>query len=247
MFHRGGQVQTTRSITRPLCGIAVIAIASCRLGEHVAEPPIDGRGGGGVDGGEPVDGDPPDAAAARGLHAMIGERPEWTGSCDALDDRAEMVGRFEPPTRAMDVTAGWEFDTTADDYGDPSYGFDPRWAGSESGRFSLRLRGRIGLVAGVHCFSVDIGATGTDIIGGRNACGQVWIGAGSTALAETGFGAASVAAATGCVELTEGTHDLDIVFWYFNVLERAKLRVRRCAGQGCVPDLPIRAVDVIPR
>lgn len=51
-----------------------------------------------------------------GLRAIIGERPEVTGSCGALDDRAEMLDRFDPVVQAQDVTAGWDFDTDADSY-----------------------------------------------------------------------------------------------------------------------------------
>ena len=228
---------------RTTCAIWLI-LCGCRIGEHIAAPPIDAGGNGEVDSGGAVDGAPPDAAGPPGLHAIIGERPEWTGSCDALDDRAEMEDRFDPPVLEQDVVAGWEFDTDADSHDDPSYGFDPPWPSAQSGRFSVRFRGRIQLTAGTHCFSIDIGATGTDIIGGKNACGQVWLG---DAVAETGFSAATAGPATVCVDVAaDGGHDLDIVFWYFNVLERAKLQVRRCAGAGCTPDQPIAAADVTP-
>ena len=52
--------------------------------------------------------------------------------------------------------------------------------------------------AGPHCFSIDTGATGTDIIGGKNVCGQIWIG---DSVAETGFAAATAGPATVCVDL----------------------------------------------
>lgn len=228
---------------RNLTFIFLIA-CGCRIGEYIAPPPTDAGGSGDVDGGGLADAAPPDAPGATGLHAIIGERPEWTGSCDALDDRAELDDRFDPPVQEQDVVAGWEFDTGADSYADPSYGFDPPWPSAESGRFSVRFRGRIRLAAGTHCFSIDIGATGTDIIGGKNGCGQVWIG---DTVAETGYAAATAGPATACVEVAaDGSEDLDIVFWYFNILEQAKLVVRRCAGAGCTPDQPIAAGDVSP-
>ncbi len=223
---------------RPTLAATVIAIvaAACRLGEHVAEAPIDGLG-------LPVDAALATADAAvdapdgpRGLRATIGDRPEVTGSCGALDDRAEMLTRFEPAMAEQDVTAGWEFDTDADSYDHASYGFVPNWPSATSGRFSLRLHGRITLDAGPHCFSVDIGATGTDIISGKNGCGQVWVGAGNAALAETGYEAATSGVATGCIDVAStGPTDFDIVFWYFNIFERARLNVRHCAGAGCTP------------
>lgn len=224
--------------------VIFLIACGCRIGEYIAPPPIDAGGTGAVDSGDGADGAPPDAASAIGLHAIIGERPEWTGSCDALDDRPEMNDRFDPAVMEQDVVAGWEFDTGADSYDDASYGFDPPWPGAESGRFSVRFRGTIRLTAGTHCFSIDIGATGTDIIGGKNACGQIWIG---DAVAETGYLAATAGAATVCVDVAEdGAEDLDIVFWYFNIFEQAKLVVRRCAGPACTPDQPIAAGDVSP-
>jgi len=228
---------------RNLCVIFLIA-GGCRIGEHIAPPPIDADGNGEVDSGDGPDGAPADAPTSSGLHAIIGERPEVTGSCDALDDRAEVDDRFDPPVQEMDVTAGWEFDTGADSYDDPSYGFEPPWPTAQSGRFSVRFRGRVRLTAGTHCFSIDIGATGTDIIGGKNACGQVWLG---DAVAETGFAAATAGPATVCAEVAaDGAEDLDIVFWYFNIFEPAKLVVRRCAGAGSTPDQPLAAGDVSP-
>jgi hypothetical protein len=237
MFHRRKQAANIDDMRRTTpCLLLVIAATSCRIGEHIADPPIDGRPGALID-APAAELDAPDAPpAATGLRATIGERPEVTGSCNALDDRAEMMDRFEPPLQAQDVTAGWEFDTDADSYADPSYGFMPPWPSAQSGRFSLRFSGRITLDVGPHCFSVDIGATGTDIIGGRNGCGQIWLGAAASATAETGYEAATSGTATGCIDVTAaGPVDLVIVFWYFNIFERARLQIRHCAGAACTP------------
>ncbi|HTM23031.1 MAG TPA: hypothetical protein VL172_21070 [Kofleriaceae bacterium] len=228
-----------------LVGVAAVALAGCVLDRHVAGAPADagppdGSGGDGDgDGGEGgAD------AGGTGLHAVIGERPEVTGNCSALDDRAEMLDRFDPPVQEMDVRAGWDFDTDADSYDDPSYGFDPSWPGADSGRFSLRFHGRLGLPAGPHCLSIDIGATGTDIIGGRNACGQIYLAGASAPLAETGYGADGDA--TGCVTVGDGGTEVDVVFWYFNIFEQAILHVRHCAGAACSPDQPIGVGLVTP-
>jgi hypothetical protein len=225
---------------------ATVALSGCVLDPHVADPPID-AGGAAADGADPADADPatsPDAGFA-GLHAIIGERPEGTGNCSAVDDRTEMLDRFDPPVREQDVAAGWEFDTGADSYDDPSYGFEPNWPAAESGRFSLRFHGRIALPAGSHCLSIDIGATGTGIIDGRNACGQLYLGGAAAPLAETGYGA-EADAQVGCATVGAAGVELDIVFWYFNIFEQAILRVRHCAGASCAPDQPIAADLVTP-
>jgi hypothetical protein len=213
-------------------------------------PGADGDGDGLFDCDEIIDGDPfTDPDVFNGLTAMIGDRPEWSGSCSNLDDHAEMVSHFASATHVMDVTAGWEFDTGADAYSDPSYGFQPNWAEPAANeRFSLRFAGRIHLAeAGNQCFSVDIGATGTDLFTSRNACGQVYLNAGDgSALAETGLDATSVDAKVGCLNLPAGDYDFDVVFWYFNVFEQAKLQVRRCtsASGPCTPDQPLAAKDL---
>jgi hypothetical protein len=139
--------------------------------------PGDSDGDGASDCDEIADGsDYTSPFAFNGLTAAIGHIAESTGSCDALDDFAEMSARFEPPVQAQDVYAGWEFDTDADSYGDPSYGFQPAWPSADNAPFGVRYRGRMRLTHDTHCFSIDIGATGTDIINGRNACGQIYIG-----------------------------------------------------------------------
>jgi len=222
-------------------GLVTASTSACRIDEYIAGPPPDAAGGDDDDDDDTsVDGgDVPDSAPPAGLHAIIGEKPQWSGSCTALDDRAEMNDRFDPPVQEQDVTAGWEFDTDKDSYNDPSFGFMPNWTSAESGAFSVRFHGELALTAGTHCFSIDIGATGTDIINGRNGCGQIYLGTASAPVAETGFDAASVEAAVGCVDVADGAQDLDIVFWYFNVFERAILKVRHCAGADCTPDQPI--------
>ncbi len=221
--------------------------AACRIGEHIADPPIDGVRGvidaPGVDVDAAIDAPP----GFMGMRATIGERPEVTGSCGALDDRAEMDGRFDPPLQQQDVSAGWEFDTDADSYADPSYNFMPPWPSAQSGRFSVRFTGKMMMLAGTHCLSIDIGATGTGIVDGRNACGQIWLGAAPSASAETGFEAATAGPATGCIDLpADAQIDLAIVFWYFNIFERAKLEVRHCMGAGCTPSEPLSAAWLTP-
>jgi hypothetical protein len=204
--------------------LLVLVLAGCKIGEHIAAPPVDAAndgGGSGVDASGEPDGPP----AVHALRATIGETPQVTGSCDALDTRAEMEDRFDPAVQEQDVVAGWDFDTSADSYDDPTYGFDPNWPSAQSGRFSVRFTGDVTLGAGSHCFRIDIGATGTDIINGKNACGQIYVGTGD-AVAETGYSAATSGPATGCVTFAAGEpQQLDIVFWYFNILEQAILHV----------------------
>ncbi len=246
MFHNREASAFTMRGTSQLATL-VLLLSACRLGEHIAEAPVD-AGLAAADAGDDGDGgagpDAEDAVAFHGLLATIGERPEWSGTCDAVGDPAMVADRFDPVVQQQRVTAGWDFDTAADSYDDPSYGFAPAWpAAAASGRFSLRFQGELALAAGTHCFSVDIGATGTDIVGGKNACGQLWLGSGASPLAETGFGAPSTDAATACADVAAGDA-LTIVFWYFNIFEQARLRVRHCAGAGCTPDLPLTVDDV---
>jgi hypothetical protein len=217
--------------------------------EPRCEPGANRDGDGMSDCEELGDGNPyTDPDIFNGLIATIGERPEWSGTCNDLGDYAQMAGRFEGSERVMRVYAGWEFDTDANRYDDPSYGFQPNWPDAQSGRFSVRYRGLLHLSEdGQHCFRIDIGATGTGIVSGKNACGQVYVDAGpgpgqaTTRLIETGFEAASVDANEACLTLPAGAYPIDIVFWYFNVLERARLEVRYCAGGAgpCAPDTPL--------
>jgi hypothetical protein len=213
----------------------LVLIAGCRIGEHIASAPIDS----GPD-APPPDAYVPDAEPPfQGLLATIGDVPQVTGSCNALDDYAEMTGHFASPVQEMPVDAGWEFDTSADTYNDATFGFDPNWSGAQFGAFSVRFRGTIELTAGAHCFSVDIGATGTDIITGQNGCGQLYIGANTVALAETGYDASSASAWTACTTTPAGPIELDVVYWYFNIFNQARLVVRTCDGDACTPDQPL--------
>lgn len=252
--------------------VGVGATAGCRIGGANALPPVDADPSAGPDAalpdgplpdagcpvGQNTDGDGADDCAElddgndftdpaifNGLKATIGDRPEVTGSCNALDDFAEMETRFASSTTTMNVYAGWEFDTQADSYNDPSYGFEPNWSSAQSGRFSVRYSGTINLTGtGMHCFSIDVGATGTGIISGKNMCAQVYVNAGTgggqvgTWLVETGYQAEAADANEACVTLDAGTYSFDIVFWYFNILERAQLAVRYCFGDqaACTPD-----------
>jgi hypothetical protein len=258
--------------------LVVVLATGCTIGGVHALPPeetthLDGDGGPAHDGGdgdalpqctpgadmdgdsiedclEIIDGDDfTDEGVFNGLTAMIGDRPEFFGSCNNLDDHVEMVSHFAASTHTMDVYAGWEFDTGADAYTDPSYGFQPSWPmAAPAERFSVRYTGTLRLAeSGTQCFSVDIGATGTDIFTSRNACGQVYLNAGDgAALAETGLDAASVDAKTGCVTLDAGSYPFDIVFWYESTTEQARLQVRRCtsASGPCTPDQPLAAKDL---
>jgi hypothetical protein len=225
----------------------VVFASGCRIGEYVAPPPVDsGPDGVGVivDAPAPPDGPP----AFHGMHATIGENPGWTGSCDALDTRAEMLDRFDPAVQEQDVRAGWDFDTSADIYNDATFNFDPNWPTAASGQFSVRFAGTIALAAGPHCFSIDVGATGTDIVGGKNECAQIYLGDGD-AIAETGYLAATSGVATGCIDLgADAAPELDIIFWYFNIFEQATLHVRTCDGAACIPStpLPLSALTPVP-
>ena len=236
---------------RAAAAIACITCASCRFGEHTAVPPVDGAQSGSavIDGAPPA----PDAQenVFHGMRVTIGDRPEWTGSCKSnLPDYATMTGHFATPKQQEDADAGWDFDTSADAYSDPSYGFDPMWPmAAAAERFSARYKATIHLAAGPHCFSIDIGASGTDIITSGNECGQIWLGPeeAPSKIAETGYEAATSGVATGCIDqASDGTAELDVVFWYFNVLAQAKLHLRECDGASCTPGTPLSVPDLVP-
>jgi hypothetical protein len=226
-----------------------LSTSACRFGEHIAAPPVDGSVQSDT---SPADsGSMPDVANVfHGMKATIGNRPEWTGSCMTLGTYDQMTAQFATPKQEQDVDAGWEFDTDADSPSDPSYGFDPPWPmAAPAERFSLRFRASIHLTAGAHCFQIDTGATGTDIFSSNNMCGQIWLGAqGSPAkLAEVGYQAASNGPATGCMTMpADGDAELDIVFWYFNVIAKAKLQIRTCDGDACTPTSPLSVPTLVP-
>ena len=238
---------------RAAASIAVVVMTACRLGEHVAQPPVDGAGSGALPDGV-IDGAPADAQNTfHGMRASIGDEPQWTGSCTMnVPDYATMMSHFASPMAQQDVTAGWEFSTDADSYADPSYGFMPAWPSSSPGqnqRFSLRFRATLQLTAGAHCFTIDTGASGTDIITGNNECGQIWLGAidAPAKIAETGYQAATAGPATGCIDqAADGPAELDVIFWYFNVLAPAKLVLRQCDSASCTPDAPLSVPALAP-
>ncbi len=257
---------------KQLALVVVLVGAGCRIGGSNALPPLDADPSAGPDAMVP-DGPLPDAgcvtgvdddgdgvdncteaddgnaftdpAIFNGLKVTIGDRPEITGSCNNIDDFTEMESRFASSTTTLNAYAGWEFDTAADSYNDPSYGFMPNWTSAQSGRFSARYSGTINLTdTGMHCFRIDIGATGTGIINGKNMCAQIYVNGGGGAgqvnnwLVESGYQADASDVNEACVTLDAGPYSFDIVYWYFNVLERAQLQVRYCYGDqaACTPD-----------
>ena len=236
----------------PTLALSLAACAACRINEHHAAPPVDGARAAGADSGADAAPDAPENVF-HGMHAVIGDTPQWSGSCSVLAGYAMMQTHFATAMQQQDIDAGWDFDTSADSYTDASYGFDPAWPMSApSQRFSVLYTSTIHLTAGHHCFTIDIGATNTDIINSGNQCGQIYVGVGGAtpvaAIAETGFQAATSGPATGCVDVpSDGGAELDLVYWYFNIFQQAVLHVRHCAGDGCTPADPLSLPDLVPR
>jgi hypothetical protein len=227
---------------KTLIGVASLFASACRFGEHIAAPPVDS----GPD-AIPVDAVPIDAPPVfHGMHATIGDTPQVTGSCHAISDYALMNGHFSNPVQQNDIDAGWEFDSSADYYDDATYQFDPNWPDAAWGGFSVRYKAHLELGAGTHCFSIDVGATGTGIIDGKNMCGEIFVGANTVPLAQTGFDATSADAYHGCVGTDAGPAEIDVVFWYFNILEQAHLVVRMCDGDNCTPNAPLPLDKLTP-
>ena len=70
---------------------------------------------------------------------------------------------------------------------------------------------------------------------------------GPDATSFAGPPSATAGPATGCIDLpADGPIDLAIVFWYFNIFERAKLVIRHCMGAGCTPNEPLSAAWLTP-
>jgi len=219
-------------------------------GDGACKPGNDGDGDSIADCAELEDGVPfTDPTVFNGFHVIAGDKPSGSGTCNDLDDYAEMEGHFDTPVQELNAYAGWQFETGDDRYTDPGFGFAPAWPGQgDRGAFGLRYRGQIGLAAGTHCFRIDIGAT-DDFLNSRNACGQIYVGVGgppAKALAETGLGAETKGPATGCVDVpSDGAYPIDVVFWFFDVtFQTAKLDLRHCAGATCTPDAAITAAMV---
>ena len=89
---------------------------------------------------------------------------------------------------------------------------------------------------GRYCFSQDNGSTGTGIVSGWNACGQIWVN--KSRVAEVGYRSSNTP--TGCVELTGGEPvRLDFYNRHHNAnaSRSFKSRPRWCFGGGsdCSP------------
>ena len=91
-----------------------------------------------------------------------------------------------------------------------------------------------------------------DIAGRRNSCGRVFINANSTSspLAETGYGS-SASPNTGCVDLGQGAHGIDIAARHYeSYFYSPLLQVSYCFGGGstCSPNqsLPASSLQINP-
>jgi hypothetical protein len=146
------------------------------------------------------------------------------------------------------VSQGWSFDTSAHNFTNASYHWAPWPTGSGyntwAGRFTANFDAK---QAGTYCFSVDNGATGSDIISGRNACLSAWWK--GSRIAQTGYSTAGGSGAsprTGCVNVTTpGLNQLDFTGrWHdANIWRNFRMQVKYCYGGAstCTPN------QIVPR
>jgi hypothetical protein len=175
------------------------------------------------------------------------------GDCAHIDTWSELENRWSSPTHNYWVRAGWEFDSSYHNFTRSTYTWNPWPSGNGYLTWGARFSGRFNFTPiGTYCFSVDNGATGSDIVGGRNSCLNLWID--QTRRAQTGYSTAGGAGAsprTGCVSITQpGWRRLDIGSRYHdaNLGRNFKMRLRYCrtTGTSCTPNLAIPQYLVEP-
>lgn len=160
-----------------------------------------------------------------------------SGSCNYMDNYAEMQSRFSNPLQTGNKTAGWNFNTGHHNYSNNAYGVSPQWQGNGSSTWSVRHQGEFMVAeAGRYCFSADNGSSGSGIISGRNSCLQVW--AKEQRVAEVGYN--SVQQNSSCIDLEQGANKLDISARYHNAnwWRNFKMNVKWCkaSGSSCTPN-----------
>lgn len=165
-----------------------------------------------------------------------------SGSCNYMDDYAEMQSRFTNPIQQGKKTAGWQFNSGNHNYTSSSFGVTPNWQGGGSNTWSVRHSGKfIAPEAGRYCFSADNGASGNWISSGRNSCLQVW--AKEQRLAEVGYNSAKQR--SGCIDMDAGANQLDISARYHdaNLWRNFKMDVKWCkaSGNSCTPNQVLSA------
>lgn len=174
------------------------------------------------------------------------------GSCNKMDDYAEMESRYQSPREVKVMRAGWEFNSKNHTYTTSTYSWDPEWSSSGKRTWKVRFEGLFRAPSsGRYCFDVTNGSSGGGIIGGWNSCAQIWVD--QQRMSEAGFNA-SDHAQPGCIDLSSGeSYRLDLVGRYHNanVGRPFIYSARYCSsdtGANCSPDkqLPLELLTPIP-
>jgi FAD/FMN-containing dehydrogenase len=187
-------------------------------------------------------------------------RADPAGDCKYHDSWSELESVYSTANATEDfyLRSGWEFDASAGNQGHNfvrnHYPWNP-WPDEGTGyvTWGARLSGNFNFnQTGTWCFSVNNGATGSDIIGGRNACLNLWVN--QARVAQTGYstvGGSGGSPRTGCVSITTpGWRRLDVSGRYHdaNLGRNYRMQVRYCrtTGTSCTPNLPIPQSMVQP-
>ena len=210
---------------------------------------MDGDGDGLTDCFELANGSDP--AVYNGLKVTIDDFL-GDGSCNKMDDYAEMESRYQSPREVAVMRAGWEFNSKNHTYTSSTYSWDPRWSRSGKRTWKVRFEGLFRApTSGRYCFDVTNGSSGGGIVDGWNSCAQIWVD--QVRMSEAGYNASNHAE-PGCIDLSSGeSYRLDLVGRYHNanVGRPFIYSTRYCVDEGgadCVPDtgLPLELLTPIP-
>jgi len=138
--------------------------------------------------------------AYSGMYVRIDDDGVWSGTCNKADSWSEMKKNFGADQK-QNMSAGWDYDSENHSYHTYTYEWSPNWPNSGGRSWEAMMSAKfVPEDSGRYCFSQDNGATGTGIISGWNACGQIWIN--KSRVAEVGY--QSTNTPVGCVDLTGG-------------------------------------------
>ena len=230
-MHCGGHHSSDRD------RVSIAVASACRFGEHIAAPPSTAApiGATVIDGAIPID----SPTVFHGMRATIGDTPQVTGSCHAVSDYATMkwplrdAGAAERRRRRLGVRHQRRLLRRRDATSSIPTGRPRRRPASRcaSAPTSCSPPAR----TASRSTSARPAPTSSPA---RTQCGQIFVGQTARAtLAQTGYEPRPAwPRSTAASAPTPAPPRLDVVFWYFNILERptcgAHLRRRR-------PDTPL--------
>ena len=175
--------------------------------------------------------------AYSGMYVRIDDDGVWSGTCNKADSWSEMKGNFGADQK-QNMSAGWDYDSENHSYHTYTYSWAPDWPNNGGRSWEAMMSAKfVPEDSGRYCFSQDNGATGTGIVSGWNACGQIWIN--KSRVVEVGY--QSTNTPVGCIDLT-ADEPVRLDFYNrhhdWNVGRSFKSRPRWCFGAAgpCTPD-----------